>query len=132
MIVSLLQLMGLSKREPVHSRAEEGPADKPARAISRGAVSHEHAQASPARRQEVKSKPEFHGRTLGQLNEIDKYHLNVVTIIRKREKTNLIGKKTIVKETIGIVTPNTILFENDILVVFGENKDILNYCAGGY
>lgn len=81
---------------------------------------------------EVKSKPEFHGRTLGQLNEIDKYHLNVVTIIRKREKTNLMGKKSIVKETIGIVTPETILFENDILVVFGENKDILNYCAGGY
>ncbi len=57
MIVSLLQLMGLSKREPVHSRAEEGPADKPARARSRGAVLQEHAQASPARRQEVKSKP---------------------------------------------------------------------------
>ncbi len=79
---------------------------------------------------EVKSKPEFHGRTLAQLNEIDKYHLNLVTIIRKREKTNLIGKKTIVKETIGLPTPETVLFETDILVVFGENKDILRYCAG--
>ena len=56
MIVSLLQLMGFPKREPVHSRAEEAPADKPARARSGGAVSTEHAQASPARRQEVKSK----------------------------------------------------------------------------
>jgi len=79
---------------------------------------------------EVKSKLEFHGRTLAQLNDIDKYHLNLVTIIRKREKTNLIGKKTIVKETIGLPAPDTVLFETDILVVFGENKDILRYCAG--
>ncbi|OYT90709.1 MAG: RNA polymerase-binding protein DksA [Burkholderiales bacterium PBB3] len=56
MIVSLLQLMGFPKREPVHSRAEESPADKPSRARSGSSVSAEHAQASPARRQEVKSK----------------------------------------------------------------------------
>ena len=57
MIVSLLQLMGFPRREPVHSRAEESPADKPSRARSGSSVSAEHAQASPARRQEVKSKP---------------------------------------------------------------------------
>ena len=56
MIVSLLQLMGFPRREPVHSRAEESPADKPSRARSGRSVSAEHAQASPARRQEVKTK----------------------------------------------------------------------------
>ena len=56
MIVSLLQLMGFSKREPVHSRAEESPADKPSRARSGSSVTEDHAQASPARRQEVKTK----------------------------------------------------------------------------
>ena len=59
MIVSLLQLMGFSRREPVHSRADESPADKPSRGISRTSktsVTAEHAQASPARRQEVKTK----------------------------------------------------------------------------
>ena len=56
MIVSLLQLMGFPKREPVHSRAEESPADKPSRGRSGSSVSAEHAQASPARRQEVKTK----------------------------------------------------------------------------
>ncbi|MBA4152821.1 TrkA family potassium uptake protein [Flavobacterium sp.] len=79
---------------------------------------------------EVRSKPEFHGKTLHELNSIDKYHLNVVTIIRKKEKTNLIGKKSIVKETIGLPTPETIIFEDDILVVFGENKNISIYCDG--
>ncbi len=77
---------------------------------------------------EVKSKPEFHGKTLAELDSIDKYHLKLITIIRKREKTNLIGKKSIVKETIGMPKPDTVLFEDDILVVYGENKNISNYC----
>ena len=77
---------------------------------------------------EVKSKPEFHGKTLSELNSIDKYHLNLITIIRKREKTNLMGKKSIVKETIGLPKPDTVLLEDDILVVYGENKDISFYC----
>ncbi len=42
MIVSILQLMGFTKTKPVHSRAGETPT--------------EHAQASSARRQEVKAK----------------------------------------------------------------------------
>ena len=77
---------------------------------------------------EVKSKPEFHGKTLAELDSIDKYHLKLITIIRKREKTNLIGKKSIVKETIGMPKPDTVLLEDDILVVYGENKNISNYC----
>ena len=77
---------------------------------------------------EVKSKPEFHGKTLAELNSIDKYHLNLITIIRKREKTNLMGKKTIIKETIGLPKPDTVLLEDDILVVYGENKNISFYC----
>lgn len=77
---------------------------------------------------EVKAKPEFYGKSLKELDQIDKYHLNVVTIIRKREKTNLIGKKSIIKETIGLPTPETTILEDDILVVFGENKNILKYC----
>ncbi|CAM3575313.1 TrkA family potassium uptake protein [Flavobacterium gelidilacus] len=77
---------------------------------------------------EVKSKSEFHGKTLAELNDIDKYHLTLITIIRKREKRNLIGKKTIIKETIGRPTPQTVLQECDILVVYGNNKDISFYC----
>ena len=77
---------------------------------------------------EVKSKSEFTGKTLLELNDIDKYQLTLITIIRKREKKNLIGKKTIVKETIGRPTHETILEEGDILVVYGNNKDISFYC----
>jgi trk system potassium uptake protein TrkA len=67
---------------------------------------------------------------LGELDSIDTYHLTLITIIRKREKRNLIGKKSIVKESIGRPTPETIVQEDDILVVYGNNKDIETYCLG--
>ncbi|AXP80500.1 Ktr system potassium uptake protein A [Mariniflexile rhizosphaerae] len=79
---------------------------------------------------EVKAKKEFYGKTLQELDSIDKYHLTLITIIREIEKKNLIGKKTVVKETIGRTSPETLVLENDILVVFGNNKDIENYCMG--
>jgi trk system potassium uptake protein TrkA len=79
---------------------------------------------------EVKAKKEFYGKTLQELDSIDKYHLTLITIIREIEKKNLIGKKTIVKETIGRTSPETVILDNDILVVYGNNKDIENYCMG--
>ncbi len=77
---------------------------------------------------EVKAKPEFFNKTLGELDTIDKYHLTLITIIRKVEKRNLIGKKSIVKKTIGRPSSETVIEENDILVVYGNNKDIEIYC----
>lgn len=79
---------------------------------------------------EVKAKKEFYGKTLKELDSVDKYRLNLVTIIRKIEKKNLLGKKTIIKETIGRTNPETVVIEDDILVVFGNNKDIERYCMG--
>lgn len=77
---------------------------------------------------EVLAKPEFFGKTLQELDTIDKYNLTLITIIRKREKRNLIGKKSIVKESIGRPTPETRIEENDILVVYGNNRNIEFYC----
>jgi DnaK suppressor protein len=76
MFVSLLQLMGFPTGKAVHSRASENSDGKPERASQRGItvgnsvgasnrvdnarpqpVSEVHAQASSARRQEVKAKP---------------------------------------------------------------------------
>lgn len=79
---------------------------------------------------EVKARKEFVGKTLEELDSIDKYHLTLVTIIRKKEKRNLIGKKTTIKESIGRPNPKTIVEECDILVVYGNNKDIEKYCVG--
>ena len=56
--------------------------------------------------------------------------MTLVTIIKKKKKRNLIGKKSIIKETIGRPSPDTIVLEDDILVVYGYNKDIETYCLG--
>lgn len=79
---------------------------------------------------EVKAKPEFFGKTLQELDSIDTYHLTLITIIREKEKKNLLGKKSKIKETIGRTNPETLVLENDILVVYGYNKDIERYCMG--
>lgn len=79
---------------------------------------------------EVKAKKEFFGKTLQELDTIDTYRLTLITIIRNIEKKNLLGKKTIVKETLGRTSPETVVLDNDILVVFGNNKDIEKYCLG--
>ena len=61
---------------------------------------------------EVIAKPEFIGKTIHELDVIDKYHLNVITIIRKRDKTNLLGKKFNIKESIGVPFGTTVLYSN--------------------
>ncbi len=56
MIVSILQLMGFPMGKPVHSRAGETPSERPSKARSGDHGTKDHAQANPARRQEVKAK----------------------------------------------------------------------------
>jgi DnaK suppressor protein len=56
MIVSILQLMGFPMGKPVHSRAGETSPDRSTKTRSGDQGTKDHAQASPARRQEVKAK----------------------------------------------------------------------------
>lgn len=79
---------------------------------------------------EVKAKKDFFGKTLKELDTTNKYKLTLITIIREKESRNLIGKKSIIKESIGRINSETVVLENDTLVVYGNNKDIENYCIG--
>lgn len=77
---------------------------------------------------EVHVKDEFVGKTLKELDATDTYHLRLITILRKKDRVNLMGKKSSSKESIGLVNSETVLESGDILVVFGANKDISSYC----
>ncbi|MEP5256107.1 MULTISPECIES: potassium channel family protein [Winogradskyella] len=79
---------------------------------------------------EVKAKKDFFNKSLKELDTTNKYKLTLITIIRERETHNLIGKKRIIKESIGRINSETVVLEHDTLVVYGNNKDIENYCAG--
>ena len=66
----------------------------------------------------------FVGKTIGELNIRLNHHVNVITLLRIREKTNFIGAPTKVKEVIGVPTANTRIEKDDIMVVFGLNDKI--------
>jgi len=77
---------------------------------------------------EIETPPEFVGKSISDLEIRSRYKLNIVTILRKKEKTNLIGNPTVIKEVIGIPSADTIIQEHDILVVFGSDDDISKIC----
>lgn len=79
---------------------------------------------------EMKSRPDFENKSLSELNFRARYNLNVITILRKREKTNILGRKVFFEEALGLPAPDTILHANDVLVVFGENRHIRRFCEG--
>ena len=78
---------------------------------------------------ELKALPEFAGKTLEELNFQEKYHLRVITILRRRLRKTILGTTNTVEQSEGFVDKTTMIEEDDILVVFGLNKDIGKFCS---
>jgi trk system potassium uptake protein len=57
-----------------------------------------------------------------KLADIDflKYPVQPVTVLRPKEERSLIGTRHKVKQVVGVLTPDTVLRRDDILVLFGE------------
>lgn len=77
---------------------------------------------------EIKATTDFEGKTLFELDFRNNFNLNIITILRKKEKTSVFGHKTSINEVTGIPSKDTIIQKDDILVVFGNNKDISKFC----
>ncbi len=73
---------------------------------------------------EAKVPARFLGKTIEEVNFRGRYNLNVLTIIKMREKTNLLGSLYKKPEVLGVIGPQTRLEENDILVLFGRPTDV--------
>jgi trk system potassium uptake protein TrkA len=71
------------------------------------------------------------GKNLLELNLPHNNNVSLITIKKTESKSKLlgIGKKTIEK-AIGILKPDTIIEPEDILVLFGKQKDIENLLKG--
>jgi len=72
---------------------------------------------------ETKVPLKYVGMTLKEANLTNKYRVIVLTTIKSTEQHTQ-GKTTISKEATGIAQSDTVLAEGDILVLFGELKDI--------
>lgn len=67
------------------------------------------------------------GKTLMDLDFRNEIKLNVITIIRREEHTNLLGRSVTKKEVVGMVKSTTAFMKDDILVVFGKDTNIKKY-----
>lgn len=76
---------------------------------------------------EVEVNPDVVGKTLKEAEFRKIFHLNIITIIRNRKYTNLIGRRADKQEVMGMVKPETKFLEGDVLVVFGKSSDIDKY-----
>jgi trk system potassium uptake protein len=73
---------------------------------------------------EVKTPDRYVGMTLEETNIRKEYKVTVITIIHEMERTNMLGKKSVIKKVVGVVNGDTQIQAGDILVLFGLAKDI--------
>ncbi len=73
---------------------------------------------------EVSVSNRFVGKSLIDIELRSEYNLLALTIIREKEVNTLVGKTKTVQRVQGVASPNMILEKDDILVVYGANKDI--------
>ena len=76
---------------------------------------------------EVNLPPKYDGKTIKEIGVRENYGLLVLTTISNREEKSLIGKSRNINKVEGVASPNNILNKNDILVVYGSNKDIKRF-----
>lgn len=64
------------------------------------------------------------GKSIGEVNFRQRFNINVLTIIRMKESRNLFGKPHKKAAAIGVVSPDTVFEQGDILVLFGKIDSI--------
>ncbi len=69
----------------------------------------------------------FIGKTIEEIRFRKDYNILVLTIVRDVEETSIIGKTRIVHDVQGIPGPDTVLEKDDIIVLYGANKDIKQF-----
>ncbi len=77
---------------------------------------------------EIQLGSQFAGKSVQEADFRKNYQLNIITVIREFSRRNILGGTRVVRESIGVVSPETRLLEGDVLVVFGSNTDIGAFC----
>ncbi|MFH4967489.1 TrkA family potassium uptake protein [Gaetbulibacter sp. M240] len=76
---------------------------------------------------EVNVPARFDGKTIKEINIREIYNLLVLTTIANTEIKSIVGKTRNVTKVKGVASPNNVLNKDDILVVYGANKDIKKF-----
>ncbi|HET8804481.1 MAG TPA: TrkA family potassium uptake protein [Aequorivita sp.] len=67
------------------------------------------------------------GQTIQQSDFRKNFNLNIITILRKKEHTNFLGRAMKKPEVVGLPTPNMVFKTGDVLVVFGKDTDVKKF-----
>lgn len=67
------------------------------------------------------------GKTIQESDFRKTYKLNIITIIRKRNHTNLLGRNVEKKEVVGLPKPDMVFQKGDVLAIFGKDGDVKKY-----
>lgn len=80
---------------------------------------------------EVKAPKYFVGKSVEQVNMRRKYNVNLVTVIRRTERTGLmtLGERDKKMEVLGVPTSDFVFSNDDILVIFGQEKHINSFSS---
>jgi len=76
---------------------------------------------------EIVLPAKFVGKTILDSNLRKDYNINVVTILREPDNIADSQNKSGDKIVLGVITAETILKNNDLLVIFGKNRDIEDF-----
>lgn len=79
---------------------------------------------------EIKTPQDFVSKSILEVDPRRNFNLNIVTILRKTTRKNMLGVRTTEWKSIGVVKPEEVFLEDDVLVVFGENHNITRMCNG--
>ncbi|WP_372950673.1 potassium channel family protein [Mariniphaga sp.] len=66
----------------------------------------------------------FIGKTIGQIGFNKNYHVIVLTTMKQVKEQNSIGASKMVKKLYGTANAETLLKEDDVLVIYGHKKNI--------
>lgn len=74
---------------------------------------------------------QYIGRSIGEIKMREKYNLLVLTTIKQTMIESKVGKNVTIPKVQGVANPDTVLEKDDILVLFGFNKDIQSFLKKG-
>ena len=76
---------------------------------------------------EVKTPVKYVDKTIRNCDLRKHYDLNVITILRSESKESIFGFEKTVKNSVGVVTGDTVIMGDDILVLFGHIRDLRKF-----
>lgn len=76
---------------------------------------------------EINVPKQYIGKTIREIQLRRKFNILALTTIKKTEIKSVVGKTRNEEKVQGVASPDTVLEENDLLVIYGSNKDLRSF-----